>query len=84
MVTSELTPLYPVSSTSSSKIAHKGTLNFLAHSQNSEKQLLASSCLSVRPSARMEQLGFHWIAFVNFTLVDFSKIRRENSTFVKI
>jgi len=30
-----------------------------ARSQNYEKRLLASSYLSVCPSARMEQLGFH-------------------------
>jgi hypothetical protein len=32
-------------------------------SQNCEKRLLASSCLSVRPSVRMEQLGSHWTDF---------------------
>jgi len=36
---------------------------FLARSQNCEKRLLASSCVSVRPYARMEQLGFHWTDF---------------------
>ena len=29
-------------------------------SQSCEKRLLASSCLSVRPSVRVEQLGSHW------------------------
>ena len=33
---------------------------FLARSQDCEKQLLASSCPSVRPSVRMEQMGSHW------------------------
>jgi len=32
----------------------------LARLQNCEKRLLASSCLSVCPSIRMEQRGFHW------------------------
>jgi hypothetical protein len=32
-----------------------------AHSQNFEKQLLASSCLC--PTVRMEQLGSHWADF---------------------
>jgi len=35
-------------------------------SQNSERQLLASSCLSVYPSIRTEQFDSHW--------ADFSKI----------
>jgi hypothetical protein len=32
-------------------------------SQNCETSLLASLCLSVRPTVRMEQLGFHWTDF---------------------
>ena len=32
-------------------------------SQNCKKRLLASSCLSVRPSVRIEQLGPHWTEF---------------------
>jgi hypothetical protein len=32
-------------------------------SQKRKKPLLASSCLSLRPSARMEQLGSHWTDF---------------------
>jgi hypothetical protein len=36
---------------------------FIARSQNCEKRLLASSCVSIRPSARMEQLVFHWTDF---------------------
>jgi hypothetical protein len=31
------------------------------HLQNCDKRLLASSCLSVRPSICMEQLGSHWM-----------------------
>jgi len=73
MATSELITHYQASRTSSSKRAKKGMLHFLAHWQNSEKQLLALSCLSVRPFARMEQLGFRWIDCLNFTLEDFSK-----------
>jgi len=74
MATSEFITLYQTCSTSSSKRAQKSMLHFfLAHSQNSEKQLLALSCLCVRPSARMEQLGSHWIDCLNSTLEDFSK-----------
>jgi hypothetical protein len=36
---------------------------FLAHSQNLEKRLLVSSCLSLRPSARIEQLVYNWTDF---------------------
>jgi len=36
---------------------------FEALSQNCEKRLTASSCLSVRPSVRVEQLGSHWTDF---------------------
>jgi hypothetical protein len=36
---------------------------FQALSQNCEKRLLASSCLSVRPFVRMEQLGSRWMDF---------------------
>ena len=34
-----------------------------ARSQNPENRLSASSCLYVRPSVRMEQLGSHWKDF---------------------
>jgi len=37
--------------------------NFLASSQTFEKRLLASSCLSVCPSVRTQQLGSHWTDF---------------------
>jgi hypothetical protein len=36
---------------------------FLGAFAKFEKQLLASPCLSVRPSIRMEQLGSHWTDF---------------------
>ena len=36
---------------------------FEARSRNCENRLFASSCLSVCPSARMEQLGSHWTDF---------------------
>ena len=36
---------------------------FRRFSQNCEKRLLVSSCLSVRPSLRIEQLGSHWTDF---------------------
>jgi hypothetical protein len=52
------------------------TSEFLwAHEQNREKRLLASSCPSVRPSVRMEQLGSHW--------TDFNDILRLNIFFRK-
>jgi hypothetical protein len=42
-------------------------VDFQTRSQNCEKRLLASSylsvCLSVHPSVRMEQFGFHWTDF---------------------
>ena len=38
-------------------------LYFQARSQNCEKLILISSCLSVRFSVRMEQLGSHWTDF---------------------
>jgi hypothetical protein len=34
--------------------------HFLVHSQNSEKRLLASSCLPVCLSIRMKQLSSYW------------------------
>ena len=36
--------------------------HFWERSQNSEKRLLVS-CMSVRPSIRREQLGYHWTDF---------------------
>ena len=55
-------------------------------SQNCEKRLLTSLCLSVRLSVRIEQLGSHWTCFWwNLTYeFFFSKIRQENSIFIKI
>ena len=41
----------------------RGSTGFYARSQNCEKRLLAPSCLSVRPSVRMEQLGSYWMDF---------------------
>jgi hypothetical protein len=41
------------------RVAHKHHCNVWAPSQNCEKQLLASSCLSFR----MEQLDSHWTYF---------------------
>jgi hypothetical protein len=53
----------------------------LVRSQNCEKRLSASSCLSDSPHAttRFPLDGFPW----NFTFEYFSKIRRENSSFIK-
>ena len=49
---------------------------FIARSQNCEKRLLASSCVSIRPSARMEQLGFHWTDFHEI-LLSFENLSRK-------
>ena len=58
--------------------------NFRACSQICEKRLLASSCLSVCPSIRPH--GTTRLASDGFSsnLILFSKICRENSTFIKI
>jgi hypothetical protein len=57
-----------------SLLVSRNSDRFEARSQNCEKRLYASSCLpvcpSVRPSARMEQLGSHWM--------DFHKIFRQS------
>ena len=62
-------------------LAETSNTNFQARSQHCENQLLASSCLSVRPSAwnswtpirriRKSDIGY------------FSNISRENSSFIK-
>ena len=46
---------------------------FRPRERNWEKRLLASSCLSVGPSARMEQLGSHWTDFHEIWYESFSK-----------
>jgi hypothetical protein len=52
---------------------------------NCEKLLLASSCLSVCLSVRMKYLGSHEGDFLrNLIFNSFSKIRQENSNFIKI
>ena len=59
---------------------------FKARSQNCEKRILASSCLSARKSARTRGTtrfpldGFSWKLIFEY----FSKIYGENSSFVKI
>jgi hypothetical protein len=61
------------------------TSRFQARSQNFEKRLLASSCLSDRPFARMEQLGPHRNDYHEILMFEyFSKICRDNSSFIKI
>ena len=57
-----------------------------ACSQNCEKRLVASSCLSVRPFASMEQLGFRWTDFYEIWClrISFSKTCLENSNLIKI
>ena len=46
-------------------------------SRNCEKQLLALSCLPVRLSVRMEQLGSHWRVFRETCLMIFRKSIEE-------
>ena len=58
-------------------------LCFQGRSQNREKRLLTSSRLSVRMSAR-SNLDSTRLIFVKFYIENFSKICRENSSFVKI
>ena len=55
---------------------------YLTRSQNCEKRLLASSCLSVRPhgTTRLPLDGFSF----NLIFEDFSKICWENSILIKI
>jgi hypothetical protein len=65
---------------------YKAAYTFQERSQNSEKRLLAPSCLSVCLSScppettRLPLEGFSW----NTTFEDFSKIYQENSSFIKI
>jgi hypothetical protein len=48
------------------------------------KRLLASSCSSVRPCVRVEQLGFEWTDFCEMCCLRFFfKICRENSGFIQ-
>ena len=51
-------------------------VRFQARSQTREKRLLASSCLSVCPSIRMEKLGSRWMYFyeILYLRVFFRKI----------
>jgi len=44
----------------SSGICRPSNRHFYVRSQKCEKQLLLSSCLSVRLSIRIQQLGSHW------------------------
>ena len=43
-----------------------------------EKRLLASSCLSHRPSVRTEQLGSHWTDFHEISYCSFTKYHTTN------
>jgi len=53
--------------------------------QNFEQRLLVSSCLSVRPSDRIKQLGSNWADFHKIWYSSISwKICREKSSVVKI
>jgi hypothetical protein len=54
--------------------------NFKVHSQNCEKRLLASSCVSVR----MEQILSRRADFHELDIEYFSKSVRENSRLIKI
>ena len=44
-------------------VSRRPSSDFEARSKNCEKRLLAPSCLFVRPSVRMGQLGSHWADF---------------------
>ena len=50
---------------------------FGARLRNCEKRLLATSCMCVRPSVRMEQLGSHWTNFHDVLYEYFFKSCRE-------
>jgi hypothetical protein len=52
---------------------------FWVRSQDCERRLLDTSCLSVCPSVRMEQLGSHSTDFQKLAIWVFSKVCRENS-----
>ena len=61
---------------------YAGTSPFEARSQHCEKRLLAWSCLSVRLSIRMEQLGSHLTDFNDILyLWVFPEIFQEKSDF---
>ena len=58
---------------------------FRAHSRNCEKGLLASSCLSLRPSVRLEQLGSHWADIYEIWCLNiFRKSIEKNPSFIRI
>ena len=55
-----------------------------APSQNCENRLLASSCMFICPSVRMDQLRFEWTDFYKISYLSiFRKIFRENSSSFK-
>ena len=47
-------------------------VSLFRHVYNCEKRPLASSCLFVRLSARMEQLGFHWTTLLEIWYLSIS------------
>ena len=57
------------------------TCYFYTRWQNWEKRLLASSCLSVRPSVRMEQLGSHW---TDFRIIGYLSILRKSVDVIQV
>ena len=58
---------------------------FYVRLQNCEKRLSFTSCLSDRPSVRMDQLRSHWMDFHwKLIFVYFSKFCRENSNLIQI
>jgi hypothetical protein len=76
-----------VSSKLLSKATMKLNLCFEAYSQNCGGRLLASSCLSIRPSVRLSARNNSAPTgriFIIFDTCVFSKICREKSSFVKI
>ena len=48
------------------------------------RKAIISFVMSVCPSVRMEQLGFHWTDFHEIWYLNFFKIFRENSSFINI
>ena len=58
-------------------------LSFSSEALSENWQATISFVVSVRPSVRME-LNFHWSDFHEILNLSFSKICRENTSFIKI
>ena len=66
-------PGRPARSQSLYRLRYPAHANFYAHWQNFENLRLASSCLSVCPSVRMEQLGSQRTDFIKIYMSIFRK-----------